>query len=247
MPDRRDVADGGDLARAAADPSPGRCAPPSMPPRPPELGCQPSGSCGSRIGKPSVSASAFSAAGGVVGRRLAPSWARWAETSTSRPVRPARCRPAPAAPATRTCRGRPAATGISAGLGAGCGCVLTPSSIPAPNTPTRFWDNHRHDLKPPRPNAAKHPTATSPWNWCGSPRPAPWPQAAGSAAATRRAATAPPSTPCASWSTRCRCAASWSSARARRTTRRCSTTAKRSATATARTATSPSTPSTAPR
>ena len=44
--------------------------------------------------------------------------------------------------------------------------------------------------------------------------------------------TARPSTPCANWSTRCRCAESWSSARARRTTPRCSTTAKRSATAT---------------
>ena len=44
-------------------------------------------------------------------------------------------------------------------------------------------------------------TATSPSSWCGSPRRPRWPPAAGSAAATRTAPTAPRSTRCASSST----------------------------------------------
>ena len=60
--------------------------------------------------------------------RTAPdrSLARSAETSTCRPARPARRRPQPAAPATRTCRGRPAALGAFAARGAGPGWLLTP-------------------------------------------------------------------------------------------------------------------------
>ena len=75
------------------------------------------------------------------------------------------------------------------------------------------------------------PTATWPSSWSGSPRRRRWPRPAGWAGATRRAPTAPPSTPCASCSTPCRWTASSSSARARRTRRRCSTTASGSATA----------------
>src|ERR1700732_3386240 len=63
-------------------------------------------------------------------------------TSTCQPARPARCRPEPAAPATRTCRGRLAAAGAFAPAGpdpAGCSRRQYPSSLSA----IRFWDNRR--------------------------------------------------------------------------------------------------------
>ena len=73
-----------------------------------------------------------------------PAVARWAETSTCRPIRPARCRPAPAAPSTRTCRGRPAATGIS-GVWGPAAVACSPVQYPSRRHATRFWDNHPHE------------------------------------------------------------------------------------------------------
>ena len=90
-------------------------------------------------------------------------------------------------------------------------------------------------------------TAISPSISCASPKPPPWPRAAGWAGATRKGPTVPPSTPCASCSGPCPWTASSSSARARRTKPRCSTTASTSATAPRRPPTSPWTRSTAPR
>src|ERR1700730_18438356 len=72
-------------------------------------------------------------------------------TSTCQPARPARCRPEPAAPATRTCRGRLAATGAFAPAGpdpAGCSRRQYPSSLSA----IRFWDNRR--MTAPDPEAS---------------------------------------------------------------------------------------------
>ena len=76
---------------------------------------------------------------------------------------------------------------------------------PSPGARPDLRGSEAERRRPPCPRrtaAARPPTATSPWSWCGSPRPRRWRRAAGSGAATRTAATARRSTRCASSSAR---------------------------------------------